>query len=69
MNTQKNFLSNPVVVLFGALICCALWGSAFPCIKIGYNMMQLHLPIRQARFYMRAAALRLPESSQLFLAV
>ena len=33
MNTQKNFLSNPVVVLFGALICCALWGSAFPCIK------------------------------------
>lgn len=41
MNTQKNFLSNPVVVLFGALICCALWGSAFPCIKIGYNMMHI----------------------------
>ena len=33
MNTQKNFLSNPVVVLFGALICCALWGSAFPVLK------------------------------------
>ena len=41
MNTQKNFLSNPVVVLFGALICCALWGSAFPCIKIGYKMMHI----------------------------
>ena len=41
MNTQKNFLSNPVVVLFGDLICCAFWGSAFPCIKIGYNMMHI----------------------------
>ena len=41
MNTQKNFLSRPAVVLFGALICCALWGSAFPCIKIGYNMMHI----------------------------
>ena len=41
MNTQKNFLSRPAVVLFGALICCSLWGSAFPCIKIGYNMMHI----------------------------
>ena len=41
MNTQKNFLSRPAVVLFGALICCALWGSAFPCIKIGYKMMHI----------------------------
>lgn len=41
MNTKKNFLSRPAVVLFGALICCALWGSAFPCIKIGYKMMHI----------------------------
>ena len=41
MNTQKNFLSRPAVVLFGSLICCALWGSAFPCIKIGYKMMHI----------------------------
>ena len=38
MNTKKNFLSRPAVVLFGALICCALWGSAFPCVKIGYDL-------------------------------
>lgn len=24
------------MVWLGALICCALWGSAFPCIKLGY---------------------------------
>ena len=41
MNTQKYFLSRPAGVLFGALICCALWGSAFPCIKIGYKMMHI----------------------------
>lgn len=30
----------PVVVLL-ALICCALWGSAFPCIKIGYRQFAI----------------------------
>lgn len=29
------------VVWFGALICCALWGSAFPCIKIGYALFNI----------------------------
>ena len=24
-----------------ALMCCALWGSAFPCIKIGYEWLQI----------------------------
>ncbi len=24
-----------------ALFCCALWGSAFPCIKIGYRLFQV----------------------------
>ena len=33
---QKNF-----VVWLGALLCCALWGSAFPCIKIGYQMFAI----------------------------
>ena len=23
------------------MICCTLWGSAFPCIKIGYRMMEI----------------------------
>ena len=34
-------MTKPIVVWFGALICCALWGSAFPCIKIGYGMMNI----------------------------
>ena len=34
-------MTKPIVVWFGALICCALWGSAFPCIKIGYRMMNI----------------------------
>ena len=36
-----DFMTKPIVVWFGALICCALWGSAFPCIKIGYRMMNI----------------------------
>lgn len=29
------------VIVVGAMICCTLWGSAFPCIKIGYRMMEI----------------------------
>ena len=43
METQKKelFLQKTIVVWAGALICCALWGSAFPCIKLGYKWMQI----------------------------
>ena len=34
-------MQKTAVVWFGALICCALWGSAFPCIKIGYQMFEI----------------------------
>ena len=34
MNAQKS-LSNKVVVFLVAMVCCLLWGSAFPCIKLG----------------------------------
>lgn len=37
-NTLQCFMSKTVVVVLGAMICCALWGSAFPCIKIGYKL-------------------------------
>lgn len=33
---KENVLRKPVVVWALALICCALWGSAFPAIKSGY---------------------------------
>lgn len=35
---KEEFLRKGIVVWIGALICCVLWGSAFPCIKIGYRM-------------------------------
>lgn len=42
MNTQKEiFLTKTIVVWFLAMICCALWGSAFPMIKIGYRLVSV----------------------------
>ena len=34
-------LSKTPIVIFLAGICCLLWGSAFPCIKIGYKLFQI----------------------------
>lgn len=34
----QQVLKNPLVVGLIAIFCCALWGSAFPCIKIGYSL-------------------------------
>lgn len=34
-------LQKPAVVCLLALICCALWGSAFPCIKVGYEWFKI----------------------------
>ena len=36
-NAEKFFSKNYIVVA-GALICCMLWGSAFPCVKLGYSL-------------------------------
>ena len=41
MENKKNFLTNNLIVAFLALICCALWGSAFPTIKIGYKLFEI----------------------------
>ena len=38
---QTKFMQKTVVVWLGAMICCALWGSAYPCIKIGYRMFAI----------------------------
>lgn len=29
------------VVCLCAMVCCLLWGSAFPCVKIGYQLFQI----------------------------
>lgn len=37
MNVEKkSIFENNIMVVAGALICCLLWGSAFPFVKIGY---------------------------------
>lgn len=38
---MSNKLTNGVVVCICAMFCCALWGSAFPTIKIGYELFQI----------------------------
>ena len=37
-DTAKLFTS-PVFIVLGAMLCCALWGSATPFIKTGYKVM------------------------------
>ncbi len=41
MNQEKHILQKTGIVWALALICTALWGSAFPCIKTGYQMFQI----------------------------
>lgn len=41
MKNKETFMRKTVVVWLGALICCALWGSAFPFIKIGYRLFEI----------------------------
>ena len=41
MEEQKNWLTKTWVVGLLALFCCALWGSAFPMIKIGYELFDI----------------------------
>lgn len=36
---KEKFLTNPIIVTIAALLCCALWGSATPFIKIGYELI------------------------------
>ena len=38
---KKEYLTYTPVVCVLALLCCTLWGSAFPCIKIGYRLLDI----------------------------
>lgn len=38
---EETLRKNSVVCLL-AMICCALWGSAFPCIKAGYRLFEIN---------------------------
>ena len=41
MLQKESPLTRPPVVAVLALLCCALWGSAVPCIKAGYRMLSI----------------------------
>ena len=38
---NKNLLENKIIVCLLAVVCCLLWGSAFPSIKIGYRLFNI----------------------------
>jgi len=38
---EHKYLTNNFIILLLGIICCALWGSAMPCIKIGYEAFQI----------------------------
>lgn len=40
-NKTEQFMQKTFVVWLGAMLCCALWGSAFPCIKLGYTYFDI----------------------------
>lgn len=40
-NTKDHLLQKTLIVWLGAMLCCALWGSAFPSIKIGYALFEI----------------------------
>ncbi len=39
-NSLSHYLTRAPIVALIAVFCCALWGSATPCIKIGYELMR-----------------------------
>jgi drug/metabolite transporter (DMT)-like permease len=41
MNDKEKFMQKTIIVWLGAFLCCLLWGSAFPCIKIGYRLFDI----------------------------
>lgn len=55
MKNTKNIFTNPLIVALGALLCCALWGSATPFIKIGYSLI---LPVKDVSSTILFAGIR-----------
>ena len=40
-HTFQYLSQNTARLILSALLCCALWGSAFPCVKIGYELLAI----------------------------
>jgi len=41
MKTKENLFQKSAMVVIAAIFCCLLWGSAFPCIKLGYQLFEI----------------------------
>lgn len=41
MNHKESVLQKQSMVVLAAIVCCLLWGSAFPCIKLGYQLFDI----------------------------
>ena len=40
LKIKQEWMQKTVVVWFGALLCCLLWGSALPAITIVYRLVE-----------------------------
>lgn len=40
-NKKQSIFQNPIILSLLALLCCALWGSATPAIKMGYRLLEV----------------------------
>ena len=47
---MERTLQKPAVRGLLALLCCALWGSAFPCVKTGYEWLHIETTGSQILF-------------------
>ena len=50
LHKEEILFQKPIIVTLCALFCCALWGSAFPAIKIGYALFHVEGPGSQILF-------------------
>lgn len=55
MEKSKKIFTNTFIIALGAILCCALWGSATPFIKIGYSLI---LPVKDTASTILFAGIR-----------
>lgn len=67
MNAKPSILTKPVVVALLAILCTLLWGSAYPAIKIGYELF--HVGSDDTAAKMAYAGLRFTLGGLLVLAI
>ena len=60
MESRKPYLATLPGLILGCLVCCALWGSAFPCIKIGYALFGIPAHDSASQLLLQVCASHLP---------